>query len=320
MSERVRSSRKNRTKSAAKWIIAIVSICAAAAVVPLVKYTSGEEWGSDPMLATYIGAAFLVVSALVTIVVIKTVRTRFKKERAIQEQPEVNEYVILWNYPRWALYLPSVVLALLAGTVTVLVEHEAFHFPLSTMGGIMLAFVFLNLCVEQFHLSVKTLLIIVLAAATALLVLHLSALAPNILRFLRNTVKVKIPAAVYFFSVFSVAFVIFIGWLKGLFNYIAITPNTADLQRGATESGEHILTKDYNIQLDTSDFVERWIFGFGRVILTFRDRPPLTYFVPRASKIAEKIGRVRAVMAIDRSEGLYREAPAETSTQDQLAE
>ncbi|GAG02895.1 unnamed protein product, partial [marine sediment metagenome] len=154
----------------------------------------------------------------------------------------------------------------------------------------------------QFHMGIKALAIIVLSLATTLLVLHLSGLAGDVFRLLKN-VKVEIPATLYFFAAFTVGFVVFVGWLKGLFNYIAITPNTADLQKGVTETGEHILTKDYNIQLDTSDFVERWIFGFGRVVLTFRDRSPFTYFVPRASKIAERIGRVRGVTAIDYFEG-----------------
>jgi len=303
MAERTAGPRKGKGRSAARWVIPVILILAAAAFVPVVKYTSGKEWGSDPMLAAYVGSGFLIACVLLTIVVMKTVRTRFKKERSIHQQPEVQEYVILWNYPRWALYVPTAVLALLAGILTVLVDGGLFRFPLDTMGGIMLVLAFLNICVEQFHMSIKALLIIVLATATALLVLHLSGLAGNVLRFLRQNVKVKIPAAIYFFSAFSVAFVIFFAWLKGLFDYIAITPNTADLQRGATETGEHIMTKDYNIQLDTSDFVERWVFGFGRVILTFRDRAPVTYFVPRASKIAERIGRVRGVMAVDYFEG-----------------
>ena len=148
----------------------------------------------------------------------------------------------------------------------------------------------------------------ILTIATLLLVLHLTGYARNVLRQLRHA-QVEIPAKVYFFSVFTVALVIFIGWIKGLFNYFAITPNTADLQRGATETGELIQTRDYNIQLDTSDFVERWIFGFGRVVITFRDRPPSTYFAPRASRIAEKIARVRGVLAIDHFEGPSRQAP-----------
>ncbi|GAF91709.1 unnamed protein product, partial [marine sediment metagenome] len=101
MAEGTETPRKRSKKSAARWVIPIILILAAVIVVPVVKFTSGHGWGSDPMLAAYIGSGFVIVCVLLTIIVMKTVRTRFKKEHSIQEQPEVHEYVILWNYPRW---------------------------------------------------------------------------------------------------------------------------------------------------------------------------------------------------------------------------
>ena len=66
-----------------------------------------------------------------------------------------------------------------------------------------------------------------------------------------------------------------ISWLRGLFYYVAITPNYPDLQVGPTEAGEQIGREDYNTKIDTSDFLER-LLGFGRISITFKDRsrPP----------------------------------------------
>jgi hypothetical protein len=97
--------------------------------------------------------------------------------------------------------------------------------------------------------------------------------------------------------------VVFIGWMHGLFHYMAITPNMADLQRGLTETGRQIKNADYDVDFDATDVVERWLFGFGRIIISFRDpnRPPMVFFVPRASVVDERIRRVRSVTAIDRN-------------------
>jgi hypothetical protein len=100
-----------------------------------------------------------------------------------------------------------------------------------------------------------------------------------------------------------ICLIIFIGWLHGLFHYMAITPNVADLQRGLTETGRQIKNADYDVDFDATDVVERWLFGFGRIIISFRDpnKPPMVFFVPRASQVDDRIRRVRSVTAIDRS-------------------
>jgi hypothetical protein len=103
-----------------------------------------------------------------------------------------------------------------------------------------------------------------------------------------------------------------ISWLRGLFYYVAITPNYIDIQVGPTESGEQIGREDYNTKIDTSDFLER-LLGFGRISITFKDRsrPPLTLLVWRIHKKAEMLEQVRATFAVDRPQQFAAQEPGQ---------
>ena len=91
-----------------------------------------------------------------------------------------------------------------------------------------------------------------------------------------------------------------ISWLRGLFYYVAITPNYMNVQEGPTETGEQIGREDYNSRIDTGDFLER-LLGFGRIVITFKEksRLPMILLVWRVQKQAQLLENVRAKLAVD---------------------
>ncbi len=296
---------RKETKGGGRWslALALVTALAAALLVPIVRFASGEDWSSDPMIATYILSGVVLLTELAIIILLKTARTRHSVEKQIREHEEVHEYVILWNRRRWVLYMPSMVASLLFGICLCLRQWGLFPEAVTPrmLGGIWVVLCILNVLVEQFHMSIKTLLIAIPSLGALLLALHLVGHADEAVRLLRYS-AVDVPAKLYFIAAFLIALVIFIGWVHGLFHYMAVTPNVADLQRGLTETGRQIKNADYDVDFDATDVVERWLFGFGRIIISFRDpnRPPMVFFVPHASDIDERIRRVRSVTAIDR--------------------
>ncbi len=290
-----------------KWVAAAAVAAAALAAIPVVHAATGRGWGDDPMIATYILAGLVILIEVGVIIVLKTARTRYSVERQIVEHREVHEYVVLWDRPRWILYIPVLGASLLFGLLMCL--HSADLMPAAVtpqmLGGVWAVLVLLNVLVEQFHMSIKVFFLIVLTVVAMLLTLHLLGYADDAVRLLRHA-AVPLPAKFYFMATALIALIIFIGWVHGLFHYMAITPNVADLQRGLTETGRQVKNADYDVDFDATDVVERWLFGFGRIIISFRDpnRPPLVFFVPRASVIDDRIRRVRSVTAIDRTPGL----------------
>lgn len=284
--------------------LVILVAVAAMLLVPVVHMASGEDWSSDPMIATYILSGIILLGELAVIILIRTARTRYAVQRKIQAHREVHEYVILWDRPRWILFLPTLITAVVFGAVVCLWNWDLFPKAVTPelLGGIWVVLCFINILVEQFHMSVKVVFIVVPTVGVLLLVLHLVGHADEAIRLLRHA-AVDVPVRLYFMSAFVIGLVVFIGWVHGLFHYLAITPNVADLQRGLTETGRQIKNADYDVDFDATDVVERWLFGFGRIIISFRDpgRPPMVFFVPHASVIDERIRRVRSVTAIDRT-------------------
>jgi hypothetical protein len=260
------------------------------------------------MIATYILSGFVLAAELAIIILLKTARTRYGVERQIVEHREVHEYVILWNRPRWILYTPAMILSVLFGIYWYLdgweVLPEAFSetFTPRMAGGIWVVLCILNVLVEQFHMSIKVVFIVVPTVGALLLALRLVGYAYEAVCLLEHF-AVQVQPKLYMITAFVIALIILIGWVHGLFHYMAITPNVADLQRGLTETGRQIKNADYDVDFDATDVVERWLFGFGRIIISFKDpnRPPLVFFIPRASFVDERIRRVRSVTAIDRA-------------------
>ena len=89
-------------------------------------------------------------------------------------------------------------------------------------------------------------------------------------------------------------------WIKGLFCYVAITPNYMNIQAGLTETAEQVSREDYTTRVDTGDFLER-VMGFGRVIITFRDsrRMPMMLLVGGIGKKTQALETIRGKLTVD---------------------
>ncbi|MGD2175774.1 MAG: hypothetical protein PVJ27_10260, partial [Candidatus Brocadiaceae bacterium] len=182
-----------------RWTLAILIAAAALALIPAVRYLCGAGWDSNAMLATYILVGTVLAAEAGVLILLKTARTRYSVERKIREHPEVNEYVILWNRPRWILFTPSVVAALLFGSMLWLREWRALPEAVTPqlLGGIWVVLCILNVLVEQFHMSIKVVFIVLPTIGALLLVLNLVGYADEAIRLLRYA-AVNVPVKLYF--------------------------------------------------------------------------------------------------------------------------
>jgi len=294
-----------------KWkkkivLIAIGLLAAAALVLVIIKYLvpgmANVEWTSPRMIAAYIAAGVVIAVIVACLVLRRTVRTRLRMEREIREDPDINDWLVIFNWSTKVLYVPTIVASLLAAVIMYLQESHLWIFdsiPPVVVGGIWLGIFFLNFLIEEFSISIKVLLIGVISIGFLLLWLHLSGWVMGFLRLFRH-LALSVNATGYLLVGIIGLFTVVISWVKGLFYYISITPNYMNLQEGPTESGEQIGREDYNSRIDTSDFLER-LMGFGRIIITFKDRKrePIIALVWKIQRKAQLLERVRAKFAID---------------------
>ncbi len=264
------------------------------AVVYSVRKVEEFSWFSNKMIALYIALGFIVAVVVVWFVLRKTVRTRLRMEKALREDPDINDWLVIYNWTPKILYVPTILVSLLAAGLLCVP-----CIPPAAVGGLWFVVFFLNFLVEEYNISIKILLITLISLGFFMLWLHLLGRVMSFLRLFRH-IAISMNVTVYLLVGIIGLLVIFVSWLKGLFYYMTITPNYMNLQEGPTESGEQIGREDYNSRIDTSDFLER-LMGFGRIIITFKERKrePLIVLVWRIQKKAQQLESVRAKFAID---------------------
>jgi len=263
--------------------------------VPKVKEMS---WTSNQMIAVYIAAGFLVAAVIAWFILHRTLRTRLRMEKAMKLDPDINDWLVIFNWTPKVLYVPTIIAALAAAVLMYLIGGNSSNYDVMIGGGWMGIFV-LNFLVEEYNISIKILLITLVSLGCFLLWLHLLGWVGGFFSLFRH-LALSLNATGFLLVGIIGLLTIFVSWFKGLFYYMTITPNYMNLQEGPTESGEQIGREDYNSRIDTSDFLER-LMGFGRIIITFKDRKrePISVLVWRIQKKAQMLERVRAKFAID---------------------
>ncbi len=258
-------------------------------------------WDWKRIVIFLIPFALVVFGLIAWLCMRKTLRTRLRMEKQLRDDPDINEWLVVFSWSRKVLYIPLVAASLVAFLLMGLKEWEVWPgLNGNIVGGIWLAVLVLNFLVDEYEISLKVLLIAVLCAA--LLAIWLAAMdwfLPFV-RFFRN-LHVSLSAQGYLLIAALFLLAIGISWLKGLFYYVAITPNYLNVQVGPTETGEQVSREEYSTRIDTGDFLER-LLGFGRIVITFADqrRQPMLLLISGIGRKAAKLESIRGKLAVDR--------------------
>jgi hypothetical protein len=259
-------------------------------------------WTSNEMIAVYIALGIAAAAVGVWFLLRKTLRTRLAVQKMLRQDPDIDDWLVIFGWTQKVLYVPTIFAAVIAAILMFLSESGWQIFAgidPRLVGGLWFAVFFLNFLVEEYNVNLRILAIALAGLGCFLLWLHLMG---AVLWFLGlfGHLAFSISGTGYLLIAVIGLLTIGVSWLDGLFHYVAITPNYADIQYGPTESGEQIAREDYNTKIDTTDFLER-LLGFGRISITFKDksRPPLTLLVWRIHKKAEMLEQVRATFAVD---------------------
>ena len=259
-------------------------------------------WTSNKMIALYILIGVAGIGVVAWFLLRKTLRTRLRVKAALTADPDINDWLIIFGWTPKVLYVPTMVASLLAAALMFLHETSWGVFASinpRVIGGVWFTIFMVNLLVEEYDISIKVLLIGLVGAGFVFLWLNLVGWVGGFLRIFRH-LGFSISGTGYLLVALIGLLTIGISWLRGLFYYIAVTPNYMNLQEGPTETGEQIGREDYNSRIDTGDFLER-LLGFGRIVITFKEksRPPMILLVWRIQKQAQLLEKVRAKLAVD---------------------
>jgi hypothetical protein len=246
--------------------------------------------------------AILLLGAVIWLFIRRTVRTRLKMAQQLKADPQISEWMVIFTWSRKVLYLPTVIAGLVAAALMGIHESGWVTFApalIKIIGGVWIAIFFVNSLIDEYEMNLKVLLLITLSVAVLVLWLVLMNWLTPFLQFFKhlgvqvNSMGYLLLSAIFLLSVVT-------SWLKGLFYYIALTPNFLNIQNGPNETSEQISREDFNTRIDTGNFLERML-GFGQIIISFADtrRHPMVFLVGRIGSRAQKLESVRGHLAVE---------------------
>lgn len=290
------NSKSTKSKKKIIWISGIVGLIIILLVLAffVLPRPSEIEWFSNPMIAIYIAIGVIAGGALACFLFRKPLRTRLRMQKALKDDPDINDWLVIFEWTPKILYVPTIAASFIAAAFSCFDS-----IPDAAIGGVWFAVFFLNFLIEEYNISIKILIITIVSLGFFLLWLHLLGWVWGFFGLFKH-IAVSMNTTVYLLVGIIGTLTILFSWLKGLFYYMSITPNYMNIQEGPTESGEQIGREDYNSRIDTSDFLER-LMGFGRIIITFKDRKrePISILTWRIQTKAQMLENVRAKFAID---------------------
>jgi hypothetical protein len=271
------------------------------------------SWASNGMIALYIAIGVIAAVVVAWLLVRKTFRTRLRMEKSLRLDPDMNDWMIVFGWTSKVLYVPTMGTAVLAALLMFLQESGWRIFAgidPKLVGGVWFAIFFLNFLIEEYNINLRILIIAFTSAGFLLLWLHLLGWVTGFLGLFKH-LAFSISATGYLLIALIGAMTIGVSWLRGLFYYVAITPNNLDIQTGPAEAGEQIGREDYSTKVDTGDFLER-LLGFGRIGIIFKDktRPAISLLVWRVERKAEMLEKVRAKLTVDHPQEVLEHEPA----------
>ncbi len=262
------------------------------------------NWAWDKYVILAVPFGLAVLAALVFLLLRNTLRTRYRVGRQLELDQDINEWLICFDWSRKVLYLPAIVMSFLGAMAMLMIEwhtipEQAIPALRQIVGGLWLLTFLLSFLVDEYEMSVKILAIIVLLVLLLTLWLHLLGWLMGSIKLLGHVSVSMSWQGFLFIGVLFLAGIV-VSWIKGLFYYVAITPNYMNVQVGLTETGEQVSREDYSTRVDTGDFLER-IMGFGRIVITFRDnrRLPMSLLVGRIGVKAATLESIRGKLAVD---------------------
>ncbi|RPI59228.1 MAG: hypothetical protein EHM48_09190, partial [Planctomycetaceae bacterium] len=140
----------------------------------LTTLQAAVEWSN-----TTIAIAPLVVlglGAIVWLFLRRTIRTRLQMARILRDDPQVNDWMIVFNWSRKVLYIPTILASLIAAGLMFAATRWPGAFSPGfdqALGGIWMAVFFLNFLVDEYEMNIKILLLVTVTIVALVLWLTL---------------------------------------------------------------------------------------------------------------------------------------------------
>ena len=85
-------------------------------------------WTSNTAIAVYIALAVVFAVFVACLIFRKTVRTRLVVEKTIRDDPDINDWLVIYNWTRKILYVPTIAVSFVASVLMYLRSADVLFF------------------------------------------------------------------------------------------------------------------------------------------------------------------------------------------------
>ena len=266
------------------------------------------SWFSLRMISTYIVVGLTAAAVFAGYILVKTksVRSRIERDNELRQDPNINVWLTAFDWSWLILFVPSMAALVLCGVVGCFInwlmpENAANPVVQRAIGGFAFGFFCLNAAVVLFKLTPTRVLVLLLAVCGFCLMLLLMGTSVFLGFFGKfKYLGIRIDPFGYLLMAYVGFFYLRLIWICGLFDYITMSPNRLDIQRGLSETERGIQRKDFRVSIDTEDVILR-LFKVGRIIISFphSDRLPISLLVTGIDKKARYAMQAASVLSLD---------------------
>ena len=76
------------------------------------------DWDMKKTIVFFSPLALLVLAGIVWLLIRGTILTRFRMSRQLNSDPDIKDYMTIFNWSRKVLYIPTIIASLIAAAVT----------------------------------------------------------------------------------------------------------------------------------------------------------------------------------------------------------
>ena len=301
--------KKSNPKHLAYWLCFAILVMTgfwAWSAISTMKMSPEFSYDDPQAIALYFASGIAGFAILAFVALMRRATTRWEMEQRLDKDEDIHEWLVIFNWTKKILHVPTVVCAFLAAFVVWLYSDSENSAAIGNIVGATWFCVWL-FChiIEDNNIGLAVAVAIFVAVVLFVALAVFGHVLDDIGRFIAKRIHITASPALYigFGLVYLVS--IAMSYIKGLFYYVTLEPNQMIVQFKIGEDGETFQRMQYDARVEaTVDIFEWFFFNMATIKIQFRDgkRSPMEFYVGRIKKKAGWLSAVLGVTAIDRAE------------------
>jgi len=242
-----------------------------------IQEDSKFRWDCPQVIALYFGVGITVFTIIAFIALMRRATTRWEMEIRLDKEHE--SWLVIFNWTKKILHIPTIICSVPAALIVWRLPPDSPHIQI--VGATWFCVWLFCHTIEDYDFSFA----VTLAIAVSIVLFLVLTVFGHVLGTIADCARlISIFASPALYLGIGIAYMIsiVISYIRGLFYYVAITPNQMIIQSKIGEDGETIQRRKYDAKVEASTDVIEWlVYNVGSLKIWFHEggREPMSFYV-----------------------------------------